>query len=79
MWIDTDYDNRKGYDSGFLGIEVPLPELSRLVAPGVRDAVVSGLRAVGYAYVSLDLEGFRSGRQNEALSAPLPAALPVVS
>ena len=27
VWIDTDYDNRKGYDPGFLGIEVPLPEV----------------------------------------------------
>ena len=56
-------------------IEVPLAELSRLVAPGARDAVVSGLRAIGYAYVALDLEGFRSGRLNEVL----PASLPVIS
>ncbi len=27
VWIDTDYDNRKGYDPEFLGIEVPLPEV----------------------------------------------------
>lgn len=27
VWIDTDYDNRTGYDPEFLGIEVPLPEV----------------------------------------------------
>jgi endonuclease G len=27
VWIDTDYENRTGYDAEFLGIEVPLPEV----------------------------------------------------
>jgi pyridinium-3,5-biscarboxylic acid mononucleotide sulfurtransferase len=32
-----------------------------------RDAVVAAVRAAGYAYVTLDLEGFRSGNLNDAL------------
>jgi uncharacterized protein len=45
-------------------VEVELEELSRLAQPGVRDRVVEGLRALGYRFVTLDLEGFRSGSMN---------------
>ena len=43
-------------------IEVELAELARVVEQ--RDAVVAGVRAAGYRYVTLDLEGFRSGNLN---------------
>jgi len=43
-------------------IEVPIDELGAVVQR--RDAVVAGVRAVGYRYVTLDLEGFRSGNLN---------------
>ena len=33
-----------------------------------RAEIVAGLRACGYRYVTLDLEGFRSGNLNQALS-----------
>ena len=45
-------------------IEVEPEELERLVAPGVRERVIEGLRSLGYRYVALDLEGFRSGSLN---------------
>jgi uncharacterized protein len=45
-------------------IEVPLAELARLTEPGTRERVVAGLKALGYRYVTLDLEGFRSGSLN---------------
>ena len=45
-------------------IEVPLSALPRLLEPGVREAVVQGLKALGYRHVTLDLEGFRSGSLN---------------
>jgi uncharacterized protein len=48
-------------------IEVPLSELDRLVAPGVRERVVEGLMALGFRYVSLDLAGLRSGSLNASL------------
>jgi pyridinium-3,5-biscarboxylic acid mononucleotide sulfurtransferase len=48
-------------------IEVPLAALARLTDDGVREAVARGLRAIGFRYVTLDLEGFTSGRMNEAL------------
>lgn len=48
-------------------VEVPAEDLPRLLAPGVRDRLIAGLRACGFAYVTCDLEGFRSGRLNEVL------------
>lgn len=45
-------------------IEVPLGQLARLTEPGTRARVVEGLKALGYRYVTLDLEGFRSGSLN---------------
>lgn len=46
-------------------IEVDAGELARAVAE--RREVVAAVRAAGYAYVTLDLEGFRSGNLNRAL------------
>jgi uncharacterized protein len=43
-------------------IEVGLDELSTVVAD--RAAVVAAVKAAGYRYVTLDLEGFRSGNLN---------------
>lgn len=50
-------------------IEVPAEDLVRLLDPGARCQVVSELRRLGYAYVALDLEGFRSGSMNEVLAS----------
>ena len=59
-------------------IEVPLADAGALLAPGVRERVVAGLRALGFAYISLDLEGFRSGSMNEVLRPGARGELPVV-
>ena len=48
-------------------IEVEASEVARLAEPRVRERVVDGLRALGYRYVTLDLEGFRSGSMNPEL------------
>lgn len=53
-------------------IEVPPEDLPRLLEPGVRAAVVAALKAQGFAYVALDLEGYRSGSLQEPLRAPAP-------
>ena len=47
-------------------IEVELDALGDIVER--RDAVVAAVRACGYRYVTLDLEGFRSGNLNQALN-----------
>src|SRR6266511_532156 len=50
-------------------IEVPLEALGTLVQPGRREQLVEGLHRLGFDYVTLDLEGFRSGSMNVALPA----------
>jgi pyridinium-3,5-biscarboxylic acid mononucleotide sulfurtransferase len=48
-------------------IELDSSELWRAVE--CREAIVTAVRQAGYAYVTLDLEGFRSGNLNRALSS----------
>jgi uncharacterized protein len=45
-------------------IEVPREDLPRLVEQGVRERITARLHALGYRYVTLDLDGFRSGSMN---------------
>lgn len=53
-------------------IEVPLERLPAVLAR--RDAVVGAVRAAGYRYVTVDLEGLRSGNLNAALADGRAAA-----
>lgn len=46
-------------------IEVEAADFAIVLAH--RDEIVSGLKALGYTYVALDLAGFRSGSMNEVL------------
>lgn len=55
-------------------IEVPTADLARAVED--RERIVAALTSVGYRYVTLDLEGFRSGNLNQALGAGSSAAIP---
>jgi uncharacterized protein len=48
-------------------IEVPRDAFPALLADGVLDEVVRGIKQAGYVYVTLDLEGFRSGSMNALL------------
>jgi uncharacterized protein len=48
-------------------IEVPVTELQRMLDPEIRGRVVAGFKSLGYRFVSLDLEGFRSGSLNTGL------------
>ena len=48
-------------------IEVPIADLPRLLEPGVREEVALRFRELGFRFVTLDLEGFRSGSLNTAL------------
>jgi uncharacterized protein len=48
-------------------IDVPVDAMPLLLETGVRERVTSELRRLGYAWVTLDLVGFRSGSLNEVL------------
>jgi uncharacterized protein len=49
-------------------IEVPATQIGRLAAEPLRSQVVEKLKSLGFRYVTLDLQGFRSGSLNESLS-----------
>ena len=48
-------------------LEIDPRDFEELVRSPVRDLVVSRLREIGYQYVSLDLQGYRTGSLNEVL------------
>jgi uncharacterized protein len=49
-------------------IEVPESELARFTQDAARrQRIIQGLKSLGFTYVTLDLQGFRSGAMNEAL------------
>jgi uncharacterized protein len=48
-------------------IEVGQDELPRLLDGDLRERVVAAVRAAGYLYVTLDLQGYRTGSLNESL------------
>ena len=59
---------RVRYHEGDLArIEVPPDQLPRLAEPEFRRELVEYLRSLGFKYVALDLEGFRSGSMNAVL------------
>ena len=50
-------------------IEVAPSDFQVLLDDNVRSGITKHFRSIGYAYVTLDLEGFRSGSMNEVLKA----------
>jgi len=50
-------------------LEVPAEQVGRAAGEELREALVRRLRALGFTYVTLDLQGFRSGSMNEAPAA----------
>jgi uncharacterized protein len=48
-------------------IELPIEAISVLTSPALREKVAARLHDLGFRYVTVDLEGFRSGSLNAAL------------
>ncbi|BCR06330.1 adenine nucleotide alpha hydrolase [Desulfuromonas versatilis] len=46
-------------------IEVAPPEIPRMLDAALREAIVAEFKAAGFTYVSLDLQGYRTGSMNE--------------
>jgi pyridinium-3,5-biscarboxylic acid mononucleotide sulfurtransferase len=49
-------------------IEVPVADVARLAEPDVRHELACRFRDLGFRFVTLDLEGFRSGSRNELVA-----------
>jgi uncharacterized protein len=48
-------------------IEILKEEMALLMKGSLREKVVTHLKGIGYRYITLDLQGFRSGSMNEVL------------
>ena len=80
---------RVRYHKGDLArIEVPIEDLPKLASAEIRSALIPVFRELGFKFVALDLEGFRSGSLNTLIPldgllkpAPIkkPAAVTVTS
>jgi len=49
-------------------IELGPAEISRFLNNGITGKVAEALKKIGYAHVTLDLQGYRRGSVNEALA-----------
>jgi uncharacterized protein len=68
-------DCRVRYHEGDLArVEVPAGEIARLAADPVRTELAQELRTLGFRFVTIDLEGFRSGSLNELVPLELRRA-----
>ena len=56
-------------------IEVETQDFLKLIE--LRDSILSRFRELGYTYISLDLEGYRSGKMNDTLPKSFPIELTV--
>lgn len=54
-------------------IELPHDECVRVFEGEVWETIVDKIKAAGFLYVTLDMEGFRSGRLNDAIDPSLKA------
>lgn len=50
-------------------IELPRDQMAKLLADGSAELIVVKLKDLGYLYVTLDLQGYRTGSLNEAIGA----------
>jgi uncharacterized protein len=66
---------RVRYHESVARIEVVPEEIARLTASPVREIVLRELRAFGFRYVAVDLQGYRTGSLNEGL-VESPGAIP---
>jgi len=65
---------RVRYHEGDLArVEVPITEVGRLAADPVRGEMAREFRRLGFKFVTLDLDGFRSGSLNELVPLQLKA------
>ena len=51
-------------------LEFAAEELDRALAPEMRETLVKELKKLGYRFVTIDLEGYRTGSLNEVLEWP---------
>ncbi len=56
------------HDDKTVRIEVGKEEIKRLLDDDLREKIVKRMKELGFSYVTLDLQGYRTGSMNEVLS-----------
>jgi uncharacterized protein len=65
---------RVRYHRGDLArLEVPAEAIAMLCSPETRTPLVAKLKSLGFRFITLDLEGFRSGSLNTLVEISLPS------
>jgi uncharacterized protein len=60
---------RVRYHGDLVRIELAQKEIGRFFDETTRQAIVQRFKEIGFNYVSLDLQGYRTGSMNETLAA----------
>jgi uncharacterized protein len=50
-------------------IEVPAEHIDKIVAEGCRKGIAAAFKKLGFTYITVDVEGYRTGSMNEGLNA----------
>jgi uncharacterized protein len=58
---------RVRYHGNTVRIETAPEEMARLIEPGTRKKIVRAIKKLGFLYVTIDLESYRTGSMNEVL------------
>ena len=53
--------------SGIARIELLPGHLEKIVTDPEKESIIAGLKRMGFKYISLDLEGYRTGSMNDEL------------
>jgi pyridinium-3,5-biscarboxylic acid mononucleotide sulfurtransferase len=61
---------RVRHHESLVRLEFGADEISRALSPELRPKILSELKKLGYRYVTIDLEGYRTGSLNEVLAWP---------
>jgi len=64
------YIRVRNHDNKTARIEVGSEEIGRLADGGLRSELVAFLKTLGFTYITLDLQGYRTGSMNESLEFP---------
>lgn len=62
------YFRVRHHDENTVRIEVGKDEILRLLNGSLRETIVNEIKKLGFKYITLDLEGYRTGSMNEVLS-----------
>ena len=67
-YVTTDSTNSVAASDTIVRIEVAPDDLQRLIEPVLRTSMVEYMKAQGFTYVTVDLQGYRQGAMNETLT-----------